>query len=114
MTTIVLVLTVLASVLTPTLASAEAKKPYDYFSGVQMAQIEVNGKVYETPLSSHGDADRPSDIYMLKKSLQGDKVAHEMFMGGKDVRWLFIGKEKPLWIKATKSSIEVVDPTKEN
>ena len=55
-----------------------------------------NGNTYEFPL---GDAERKSEIYYMKKALAGDKVAQDLFMEGKPQKWIFIGKEYPIWVK---------------
>lgn len=82
---------------------------YDYFEGVEMATLEINGETFETPLKNGSD-DRTQKFYMIKLALKGDEVAREMLLGGKDEVWIFIGKESPIWFRMDKVSYEVIKP----
>lgn len=79
------------------------------FEGVEMATINLNGKEIEFPV---GDKDRRDKIYYLKKAMNGDKEAREVFMEGKKEMWFFVGKENPLWLKVTSDKVELIDPNK--
>ena len=97
----VLILTVLSLVSIPTHAE------YNPWEGVEMATIKVNGDAYEFPV---GGRERKDDIYYLKKGMNGDKEAMDMFLQGKDERMFFIGKDYPLWLKVTMDKMEVIKP----
>lgn len=71
-----------------------------------MAQIVVDGKEYEFPV---GGDERAMQILLIKKAINGDKEAREMFLGGADEKLFFIGKEGPLWLKVTKDGMEVLN-----
>lgn len=75
--------------------------------GVEYASIHVDGKDYTFPI---GNNERKNDVYYLKKALDGDKHAREIFMGESETKWFFIGENSPLWLKMTKFDEEVVVP----
>ena len=100
----VLIFTVLVSVLSATPSNA-----YDYFAGVDMSTLEINGETYEFP-TKDGQNDRRSQVYFIKLALKGDETARETLLGGQDEMWFFIGKEKPIWLKIDKTSFEVIKP----
>jgi len=82
---------------------------YDYFEGVEMATLEINGETFETPLKNGSD-DRTQKFYMIKLALKGDEVARDVLLGGKDELWTFIGKDKAVWLRMDKTSFEVIKP----
>ena len=79
--------------------------------GVEKATLEVNGLSYTFPV---GGVERKADIFYLKKAINGDKEAREMFMKGREEEWFFIGDDSPLWLHVTRNSMTVVDPNKPN
>lgn len=80
---------------------AEARLPVDY------ATVTINGEEIEFPV---GNKERREEVFYLKKALNGDKEAREVFLGGKDEKWFFIGEESAKWLKITKDSELVVIP----
>ncbi len=82
----------------------------DAFEGIEMATITVKGKEVTFPIAND---ERKNQIYYLKKSLNGDKEAREIFMGGEKEKWFFIGKHTPLWLKVTEDDVEIIDPNVE-
>lgn len=100
--------------LVATLSSANASEVGDKiranpWHGIEMAKIGLHGQSYEFPV---GDAERKADIYFLKLALAGDKVALDVFLGGADTKWFYIGKDSALWLKVKRSepNFEVVVP----
>lgn len=77
------------------------------FENIDMATITVNGEEVTFPV---GDLDRKSDIYFLKKALLGDVEALEVFLGGKEEKWFFIGIETSRWLYVNKNGFKVVNP----
>jgi hypothetical protein len=80
---------------------------FAFIDGIERVSIEVNEVTYRVPI---GNKDRQSDIYYLKKALNGDKEAREVFLGGQDEKWFFIGEENPLWLVVGKDSEKVIKP----
>ena|SRR3990167_2410716 len=78
--------------------------------GVDKTTINVNGKEYLIVIGEDSFGSRINDIYLLKKALNGDKEAREVFLRGKDERWFYIGDDYPLWIKLTNNSQKVIKP----
>jgi hypothetical protein len=85
-------------------------KGYDSLDGVQQATIQIHGKLYTFPIGSdESGRDRSNDVYYLKKAMKGDEDAMDIFLGGRSERLFFIGRENPLWLKVSRSNIEVVE-----
>jgi hypothetical protein len=74
---------------------------------VDYATIEVNGETIEFPIGNPG---RTNDVYYLKKALNGDKEAREVFLGGASSKWFYIGEYEPLWLYVDKVGEKVVKP----
>lgn len=83
------------------LGTAHARLPVDY------ATVEIKGQEVEFPI---GNKDREHDVYWLKKALNGDTEAREVFLGGLSERWFFIGEYEALWLRVTEDSEEIVKP----
>ena len=78
------------------------------FSGVDMQKVTIQGRVYEVPV---GNEQRKNDIYYLKKAMNGDKEALEIFLGGSEQRIFYIGQHSPLWLTADiNGNFEVLEP----
>lgn len=92
-------LLVLIALLFPSVASA--------VDGVEKTSILVNGKEYTVVV---GNTDRRNELYFLKKALNGDKEAREMFLQGNKERVYFIGDDSPVWIKVTEDSESIIKP----
>ena len=92
--------------LATSLAQTLAFAAIDPFDGMEMATIEVDGQSVTFPV---GNDERKNQIYYLKKAIKGDKEAREVFMGGSDEKWFFIGRELPLWLKVTATDMEVIN-----
>ena len=56
--------------------------------GIPYVEIEVKGETYEVPVIN---AEAKNELYYLKKALGGDKMARQIFLGGKDERTYFLG-----------------------
>lgn len=81
------------------------------FDGVEHATIEVDGKEYYFPIGlDEGGRDRSGQVYFLKKALNGDKEALDMFLGGEREKMFYIGRETPLWLRVSHEKIEVIKP----
>lgn len=76
-------------------------------AGVEMVDITVNGETVSVPI---GNNQRRGEIYLLKKALKGDKDAREVFMGGENPKFYYIGADSPLWLKMDSDSEEIVKP----
>lgn len=94
-------------VLTAVLLFIPLAKATDAFEGIDFVDIVIKDTHYSVPV---GNLDRKNEIYYIKKALEGDKVAREIFLGGQKERLFFIGIETPLWLKITENSQEVVKP----
>ena len=93
-------------------SSGSALAEISAFSGVDIQKILINGEVYEVPV---GNEQRKNDIYYLKKAINGDKEALEIFLGGFSTRLFFIGKETPLWLRVDdKFNFEIIKPGGQN
>ena len=75
--------------------------------GVQYAEVVINGNPVHFPI---GNDERKNDVFYLKKALNGDKEAREIFLGGQKERMFFIGEYEPLWLKVSESSEEIIKP----
>lgn len=84
-----------------------ASPAYAQIEGVDYATVDVKGERLWFPV---GNLEREQDVYYLKKLLNGDVEAREVFLGGYEERWFFIGDEKPKWLKITQDSEEVITP----
>lgn len=74
---------------------------------VKKASLEIDGKTYEFPISV--DKQREMDIYWLRKAINGDKDALNMFLGGLDERLFYIGDEKAAWVRVqSNGNVEVI------
>lgn len=73
--------------------------------GVEYAELSIGGQAIEFPI---GNDERKADIYYLKKALNGDNEAREIFLGGGDERLFFVGDDTPRWLKITKTSEELL------
>ena len=87
--------------------SNQAIAEINIFEGIEMATLEINGENITFPI---GDTTRKNDIYYLKKALKGDQDAMDMFLGGSNERWFFVGIETPLWLRVDKSGAKVIKP----
>lgn len=58
-------------------------------------------KEYEVPI---GSKDRQNDLFYIKKALNGDREAREMFLGGEDERIFYIGEHSAKWLTITKTN----------
>src|SRR3990167_7706403 len=88
-------------------ASFFIEEAHAKIEGVSYGELNVNGKVYQFPL---GNSKRESEFYYLKKGLLGDNLALEIFLGGEDEKWWYIGEDVALWLKVTKNGAEIHDP----
>ena len=86
-------------------STAEAR--FSNVEGIEYATIKVNGQNIEIPI---GNVERKQEIYFLKKALEGDKAAREIFLGGNDERWFPIGDEQVVWLLVDKDSERVIKP----
>ncbi len=75
--------------------------------GVSYGEAKIHGKNYRFPL---GNTEREQEFYFLKKALNGDKEAREVFLEGSNERWWFIGEVEAIWIRVTKDDIQVIKP----
>jgi hypothetical protein len=82
-------------------STAEAKLPVEY------AEITVNGQEIEFPV---GNDQRKHEVYYLKKALMGDVQAREVFLGGEDEKWFYIGEGSSRWLRVTKTSENIIEP----
>lgn len=73
---------------------------YEGFDGVERVRITVGSKDYLVPV---GNNDRRNDLFYIKKALNGDKEAREVFLAGEDERAFFIGDYKPSWLVISKT-----------
>ena len=79
------------------ISSAKADNPNrmlddrGHIIGVQYTTITVNGKNYDVPIAN---LEYKNDLYFLKKALNGDKEALELFIGGGEKRSFFIGSDR--------------------
>lgn len=89
-----------------TLLSTNAFSAIDPFEGIDMAKVTINGKEYTFPV---GDTERQNKIYYLKKGLNGDKEAMQMFMGDEKEAWFFIGTYYPIWLHIKDGKMEVLE-----
>ena len=79
---------------------------YSYaLDGVPYISVTIEGKTYSVPIPS---TKAEPEFYMLKKATQGDEVAREILLGGKDERWFFIGDIGIVrWVYITKTEMHI-------
>ena len=87
------------------LSAAFIASPAKALDGVEKTTLNVSGKEYVFPI---GDTQRKQDIFFLKKALNGDSEAMDMFLGLDNKRLFYIGDEKPVWLSVTKEKTEVL------
>ena len=75
--------------------------------GIEYTTVMINGEVVDIPLANK---EYTNEVFYLKKLLNGDKEAREIFLGGNKERWFFIGDERPKWLLIKQDSEEVVIP----
>ena len=73
--------------------------------GVEYTTLNVQGVEHECII---GNPTRKSEILIIKKALAGDKDAREILLAGNKDYWYFIGSEKPIWLKITEDSEEII------
>jgi len=84
-----------------------ASNAYAIIDGVDYAELVVNGETISFPV---GNDERKHDVYYLKKALAGDAIAREIFLGGQEEVWFFIGEGEAKWLKVTRTGEEIVIP----
>ena len=73
--------------------------------GIDYTTLRVNGKTYDCPL---GNKERENEVYLVKKALAGDMDAKDILLAGKPSYFFYIGSERPMWVKITEKTQEVI------
>ena len=75
--------------------------------GVDYVKFDINGVVYDVPIPNKAVRE---DFRYLRMALDGDKIAREFLLGGKDEKLIFIGDVGVVrWVKLTQGKVEVIE-----
>lgn len=75
--------------------------------GVPYFDLRVGDKTYLVPKANK---DYEQELYMLQKSLNGDKEALQVFVGAHEYRDFFIGDYETRWIRVYRDGKAKVTP----